>query len=255
MSRAVDLTGRRFGKLQVIERAGVNLVDSRAMWKCRCDCGEVKRISSKGLLNGYTKSCGCLAKPNLIGERFGNLVVIQCAGLYEKSRMSKWVCKCDCGGITITGIGNLRNGHTKTCGCYSRTRDGKGKSPEVFAWHKMLRRCYDESNISYHNYGGRGIGVCDRWWSLGNFLKDMGIKPGKKYSLEREDNSGDYSPMNCVWAIWKTQCRNKRNNFIVEYNGKKKCLAEWCEHLELKYGKTYLRLRRYGWTPERAFTE
>lgn len=255
MSRGVDLTGRQFGKLTAIKRLGFDKKQRRALWECKCDCGNVKTVSSKNLLNNYSKSCGCLAKPDLVGDRFGRLVVIRSLGQYKTSRMSKWFCQCDCGGVTVTGIGNLRNGHTKSCGCLSRTQDGNGRSVEIATWHKMMRRCYDESNCSYHLYGARGISVCQRWWNPKLFMKDMGLKGDGSLSIERLDNNGNYEPGNCVWATSKTQCRNRRTNFIVEYLGEKKCLAEWCELLNLNYPKTYFRLRRYGWSPERAFSE
>jgi hypothetical protein len=59
--RIIDLTGRRFGKLLVVQKGGVN--DSHSvLWKCKCDCGNDKTASSIVLLQGYTKSCGCLRK-------------------------------------------------------------------------------------------------------------------------------------------------------------------------------------------------
>ena len=52
-----DLLNQRFGKLLVIESA-LN-IDGRSAWKCRCDCGNIKNITSKILKNGI-KSCGCV---------------------------------------------------------------------------------------------------------------------------------------------------------------------------------------------------
>ena len=54
----IDLTGQRFSRLLVIERAGSN-DDRKAMWRCRCDCGNEHIAVGKGLRNGNTKSCGC----------------------------------------------------------------------------------------------------------------------------------------------------------------------------------------------------
>lgn len=52
-----DLTGKRFGRLVVIEKAPSK--NKRTMWKCQCDCGTIKNISSIGLTRGTSKSCGC----------------------------------------------------------------------------------------------------------------------------------------------------------------------------------------------------
>lgn len=59
--RIIDLYGKRFGKLCVKELVGTN--EKGAVWKCKCDCGEIAYVSSSGLLHG-TKSCGCLVKEN-----------------------------------------------------------------------------------------------------------------------------------------------------------------------------------------------
>lgn len=65
MSTVKDLSGQRFGRLTVIERAGSDKY-KHVIWKCRCDCGEVRAVCSGNLLRGLTKSCGCLKVQNLI---------------------------------------------------------------------------------------------------------------------------------------------------------------------------------------------
>lgn len=60
MGRFIDLTGQRFGRLIVIQRA--NHTGSSAYWLCRCDCGNTIVIQGGSLRRGSTKSCGCLKK-------------------------------------------------------------------------------------------------------------------------------------------------------------------------------------------------
>jgi len=77
-----DLIGNRFGKLLVVSRSK-NSKDDRSMWLCKCDCGNEKVIKGKYLLNGDTKSCGCLLSELLIkrnvssgrrnGESYGKI--------------------------------------------------------------------------------------------------------------------------------------------------------------------------------------
>jgi len=64
INRFIDLTGQRFGKLLVIDRAGINN-ERKATWRCRCDCGNEHTTIGKSLRNGNTKSCGCLRTTNV----------------------------------------------------------------------------------------------------------------------------------------------------------------------------------------------
>lgn len=125
--RRKDLTGQRFGRLVVIEYAGSRVTPNgthKSLWKCRCDCGKETVIQGDDLKCGTSQSCGCLKlerttelflKP-LDGQRFGKLVVIN---RVENDRFNhvRYLCKCDCGGITIVDAGNLRRGLTSSCGC------------------------------------------------------------------------------------------------------------------------------------------
>jgi hypothetical protein len=56
---ANDLTGRRFGRLRVIYRAGSN-EQRYATWNCVCDCGNTTVVSGRSMTLGFTLSCGCL---------------------------------------------------------------------------------------------------------------------------------------------------------------------------------------------------
>lgn len=58
MSNAKELSGQRFGRLTVIERIGSK--NRCILWKCKCDCGNETEVISNVLVNGHTKSCGCL---------------------------------------------------------------------------------------------------------------------------------------------------------------------------------------------------
>lgn len=63
MSRVIDLTGQKFGRLLVLERGG-NSKNGRAVWRCKCDCGNFADAQSYLLRAGMTKSCGCLKSDN-----------------------------------------------------------------------------------------------------------------------------------------------------------------------------------------------
>lgn len=122
-----DLTGKRFGRLTVLYKVGSDS-NGHLIWKCRCDCGNNKDISATNLIQGYTQSCGCMHSEicseqgeDLIGQKFGKLTVIS---LYS-TNPRKFLCRCDCGGQTIVQPGNLKNGHTQSCGCINSLGEEK----------------------------------------------------------------------------------------------------------------------------------
>lgn len=118
----------------------------------------------------------------------------------------------------------------------------------------MRSRCYDVNHKKYPLYGGRGIVVCDRWrYSFLNFYEDMGPKPTPKHQIDRIDNDGNYEPSNCRWVTNKENNRNRGDNTILEYGGKRLCIAAWAEELGVDQQTIGTRLIR-GWSIERTLT-
>ena len=58
--KTLDLAGKRFGRLLVLEKCGH--IGKYIAWKCKCDCGNETVVAVNNLQNGSTKSCGCLAR-------------------------------------------------------------------------------------------------------------------------------------------------------------------------------------------------
>lgn len=116
-----DLTGKRFGRLIVLEKTKKDKVGHQ-YWLCQCDCGNQKEISATSLIEGHTKSCGCLHSQithnrtfkDITNQRFGKLIAKE---YLIKNQQSYWKCECDCGNTTIVATKNLNNGHTQSCGC------------------------------------------------------------------------------------------------------------------------------------------
>ena len=82
--------------------------------------------------------------------------------------------------------------------------------PEYRVWWSMRNRCEMPNHPRFTSYGGRGIGVCERWKTFANFFADMGPRPAPGLSLDRIDNDGNYEPGNCRWATSKEQSANRR---------------------------------------------
>lgn len=128
MGKKVDLTGRVFGRLTVLEDAGRSK-DKQVIWKCQCECGNTVDVRAGGLQSGQHQSCGCLRNEklsqrvyvNLVGQKFGRLTVLEDVGRNKQKKVI-WKCLCDCGNTVDVMAGNLQRGTTQSCGCYRRER-------------------------------------------------------------------------------------------------------------------------------------
>lgn len=128
----------------------------------------------------------------------------------------------------------------------------KNRTPTHVSWESMKMRCNGVNDPSYPRYGGKGIKVCERWKKFKNFLEDMGERPPGK-TLDRIDNTGNYSPENCKWSTKKEQQRNKSNNRVIFYQGKSQTLAGWVEEFNLNKATISKRLQS-GWEIDRVFS-
>lgn len=201
-------------------------------------------------MKGVTASTGHNWRfKDITGQRFGRLVVESYAGT-NSGGMALWNCKCDCGGIAVVTGSHLRNGHTRSCGCFHdetaakrfRTH-GLSKTRLYTIWASMIDRCCRAESESFKYYGGRGINVCDRWrHSFENFLSDMGECP-EGLTLERKDTNGNYEPDNCVWDTIEVQANNRRNNKHLTIDGETKTYAQWEKLHGLREGAISNRLR------------
>lgn len=117
------------------------------------------------------------------------------------------------------------------------------KSPEYYAWRNMRYRCQNPTHHEYHNYGARGIKVCERWQDFGNFYADMGPRPDGR-SLDRIDNDGNYEPRNCRWATPMEQKLNRRTTVLLTIDGETRHLCEWARRYGIDARTVGSRLKR-----------
>lgn len=190
------------------------------------------------------------------GDKYGRYTVLSVHRLADGYQ--KYVrVQCECGSDPrYVQVGVLRNGGSKSCGCYHKeavSKHGLWGNPLFSLWRGMVDRCNNPKNKRYSRYGGRGIVVCDEWQDLHRFIADMGPTFRLGLTLDRVDNDGPYSPDNCRWATRKVQNRNYSRNLLITYNGETKCLKEWAEVLGLNYGTLHDRIKKQKLPPEIAF--
>ena len=231
MSKAIDITNQRFGRLVAIKKDHQDK-RNKWIWECRCDCGSVIYVRASNLVNGQSQSCGCIQSPDITGKKFGKLTAI-CKARPDKYGWI-WKCKCDCGKISYVSIVNLTHNITRSCGCLHKetmillkTTHNLSRTKIYKVWRGMKSRCYNKNNKAYKHYGGRGITVCEEWkndfMSFYNWANDSGYKQG--LTIERINNDGDYCPKNCSWVTQSDQCRNQRTTVFVKFREKQWVLS------------------------------
>jgi hypothetical protein len=136
MSKLIDLTNQKFGRLTVLERDKNRKTTGGSYWICQCECGTIKSVKSISLRNGDISSCGCYRQEQLrkakyqkseeemLNKRFGKLVVKQRSEHKGNGGELYWICQCDCGKtIEVRGHELRRKDENRTisCGCYHRS--------------------------------------------------------------------------------------------------------------------------------------
>ena len=192
---------------------------------------------------------------NLVGQRFGRLVVIRSVNPHpSRPRRTLWLCLCDCGSGNTVETFSLKSGNTASCGCLRKSQEGFSTSLTYSSWKSMMARCYKPSSNRHEHYRTRGIIVCDLWrTSFSEFHRDMGDRPNGT-SIDRIDNDGIYCPNNCRWATMTVQQNNTTKNRYLEFGGKRMNITQWGKETGL--GMFTIRDRlRYGWSVEDALTK
>lgn len=180
---------------------------------------------------------------DISGQTYNGITAVSFNRL--ENRRAIWNLVCHCGTQFTCSSNKIMSGYVKSCGCArlstSKTRirkhgDSSSKAKEYKAWQSMIQRCTNKKYRQWHNYGGRGIIVCDRWLnSYPDFLADVGRSPSPQHSIDRKENNGNYEPGNVRWATREQQNLNRRDTIFVTWGGETLPLKTFCENNTLKY--------------------
>jgi hypothetical protein len=255
--RRLDLIGQLFEKLTVVRFSHVNKKNHQSYWVVICSCGNKEEliVSSNLLTQKKKRSCGCLYKEkaskmfpgrthgkshnfiDLSDQQFTRFKVLGYGGRNRDGDIL-WKCECSCPDKTIKYVltDRLTSGQAKSCGCLvkeGRSLLGFSKSKDpievkfAITYKGMISRCYNPNDISYSNYGGRGIIVCDRWLGkegfknykedrFGSFIQHINEFGLRNTTNERIDVDKDYCLENVGWATYPEQGKNKQDSPLTK---------------------------------------
>ena len=232
----LEAIGKKIGKWTVLSRVKT---EKGYDFICKCECGEIKQVRSDNVLSGKSTQCmSCSQKEKMAKkpkkEKSNEPRIIKIR--YDSNK--EW-------SEENTFIGTYADFLT-ACKERRSKREKEEKEQKIAYWqgrkvrdsiyrryNHMRRRCYNEKDQNYKNYGGRGIKICDEWlndfetfykWALENGYK-------KELTIDRIDVNGNYEPSNCRWITMKEQQRNRRTNVRITFNGVTKTQVEWAEEL------------------------
>lgn len=154
---------------------------------------------------------------DIIGQKFNRLTVIGEAPhkVFPSGRKTQVEAICECGTVGIYVLAAMKNGNTKSCGCYNKDQissHGMYKTRQYQTWADMKTRCDNVKHKWYPEYGGRGIGYQESWVSFESFWEDMKETYQDHLTLDRIDNDKGYSKENCRWAEANYQAHNQRKS-------------------------------------------
>lgn len=160
-----DLVGKKFGDLTVIRYS--HKANAHHYWVCKCNCGNDADVicTTSALTQGLATSCGHKQRPNLVGNKYGKLTVIEFSHSDGKHRF--WKCKCDCpkGTEVIVRGSDLSTGKVRSCGCLHVAYYGSAAENEIkdyissiTSFEPVKSRILDRKEIDMY-YEDLGIGI------------------------------------------------------------------------------------------------
>ena len=264
MGSFIDLSGKTFGDLTVIER-DLSKKAREVYWICQCSCGKVISTRGTSLRSGKSTSCGCkriktiknLLTEDLSGQIFGKLKVLY---LDEENSChgARWFCECECGTIKSIMAASLKAGRTKSCGCQTSKIISEANSPILPNQRYGKWQVIKKDDEHHLGQGAYWICQCDCGttksvkaanlrngsslscgclsssgeWIISNLLSQLNYNYQTQFSFD--DLIGDVYPLRFDFAVFDNQ-----NNLIalIEYQGEQHYINREFFDKKLKFEK------------------
>lgn len=224
----IDLSGRTFGRLKVLEYAGSKERrdgQKYRLWKCECQCADktIVLVPTDKLLSGSKSDCGCVRNEKVLSNAY-------------KPKAFREAME----GVEPYLSLNKNDRHAVHRRLYG-------------IWSMMHERCENPDHKKYYLYGGKGIKVCDEWsdkeLGFANFVK-WALSHGydNELTIDRIHSDKGYSPDNCRWLTYQQQGSHTSRNQYIHDGEEWLTFSEFERKYSLETGTIRHRLSS-GWSP------
>lgn len=203
-------------------------------------------------------------KEDYVGQIFNRLTILRRAA--SRNNSAYYLCSCSCSNSTIKEVrlSHLKSGKIKSCGCLGSEATSKRNTKhglrrihpiEYGVWFELRKKCRDPNHPAYRYYGGAGVTISNAWYSqFDSFLRSVGIRKSKAYTLERIDHTKGFEEGNCRWVERKesTYVGLTRTKYL--YLGKTYTLKQLAAIHNIKYKTAWVRLNQLHWPLDKVLT-
>lgn len=212
------LIGTKINKWTILDIIPPDEKHDRVFAMCKCDCGTTKETRLLYVTSGRSKNCGCGRKEtlkevrtkNLVGQRFGKLVVLEMLEERNKNGRIVYRCKCDCGNEVNVLANSLTTNHTLSCGCL------------VSYWNMYIQQLLEKSKIEYQSEYTIFIG--DNYYRYDFYLPQYNLfieydgqqhyEPVRFHGNNIEDNENEFKKIQEHDRIKNQYCEENNINLL-----------------------------------------